>query len=73
MTNTVSKYFAGELAPEKMGTFLLEVANNKNLEKEFIEVQQLIVYVNLLFGKRDEEKVQEHLLHFMQRLVKNKE
>lgn len=66
MINTISRYFAGELTPKEIDLFLSEINGNKNLEKEFIEIQQLIAYTDLLPRQRDEEKAREHLLHFMQ-------
>jgi len=66
MTDTISKYFSGELTPKETELFLLEISGNENLGKEFIEIQQLIACINLLPRQRDGEKARERLLHFMQ-------
>jgi len=66
MINTISKYFAGELTLKEIDLFLSEISRNKNLKNEFIEIQQLIAYTDLLPRQRDEEKARERLLHFMQ-------
>ena len=73
MINVISKYLAGELTPGKTELFLSEINKDKNLKKEFIEVQQLVAYTGLLSGKSDEENAREPLLHFMQRVKKNKD
>lgn len=47
MINTITKYFAGELTPKEIESFLSEVNTNEKLRKEFIEMQQLLACVDI--------------------------
>lgn len=65
MTNKISKYFARELTFEEKVRFLSEINENEKLKKEFIEIQLLVAYLDLLHEKGDEAKARAALLRFM--------
>lgn len=71
MINIVNKYFAEELTPEEKELFLSEIYRDKNLRKEFIEVQKLVAYTDLLPRRGDKETAWMSLSHFIQQ-IKNK-
>jgi hypothetical protein len=70
MTNTISKYFAGELSPEEKELFLSEICKSVRHTQLFIETQQLLAYMDFAQGKRNEENARQSLSRFIQKTGK---
>ena len=70
MINEIYKYFAGELTSNEAELFMSEIYADENLKLEFVKIQQLFAYLDLLSQKDDEEKNRSSLSRFMQMVEK---
>lgn len=68
MESTLSKYFAGEMTSEEKEDFFKEVANDSELQDNFLEYQNLLALVDWTYPKtkNNDELYQRKLIEFVQ-------
>ena len=74
MKNFLNRYFADELTSDEKTSFLQEVDNSEELKEEFIENQNLLVFLDWTFPEKenDEEVAQQKLDEFMRKMEQRK-
>lgn len=68
MESTLNKYFAGEMTSEEKEDFFKEVANDSELQENFLEYQNLLALVDWTYPKtkNNDELYQRKLTEFVQ-------